>query len=87
MNTSELLKLMIEHEASDLFLRTNSVPRARIFGVVQELNAPVLNEKQMREVTDRLLATDQRRRRFEQNLDIDFAYFEPFSQNSHFLID
>lgn len=77
MNIQDLFRLMIEKEASDLFLRTNAVPRARIYGVVKDLSVDLMNEKQIRETADRLLATDVRRRRFEQNWDIDFAHYEP----------
>ena len=39
MNTKDLFKLMIEKEASDLYLRTKAQPRARINGKVETIGS------------------------------------------------
>jgi len=77
MNLKTLFSTMVEREASDLFLRTNAMPHGRIYGVVKPLLPEVLNEKQMLEITDHLLANEIRKKRFQQNWDIDFAHYEP----------
>ena len=77
MHIKELFRAMVQLEASDLFLRTHAVPRARIHGVIKEIGSELVTEPEMRAITGLLLAQEERRTRFEKNLDIDFAHYEP----------
>jgi len=76
MNIKELFKIMVEKEASDLFLRTNSIPRARINGVVTPISEEVLSFEDIDKITQQLLSTDERKNKFKEKLDIDFAHYE-----------
>jgi len=77
MNVKELFKTMIEKEASDIFLRTNSVPRARINGIVKAIDDNSMTLEEIKKISDQLLSTDEYKDKFKQNLDIDFAHYEP----------
>ena len=77
MNISELLKIMVQREASDLFLSAGSVPRARINGVVQEITSDVVTKEDMKQVSDSLLVGERRKQLYAENLDIDFIHDEP----------
>jgi len=76
MKIKELFKIMIEKEASDLFLRTNSVPRARIDGIVKPIHEETIPLEDMNKIADELLENDRRKEKFYQDLDIDFAHYE-----------
>ncbi len=76
MDLKNLFKMMVEKEASDLFLRTDTYPRARIHGVVKIIDSEKITKEEMVNATNTLLATDERKKRFAENMDIDFAHYE-----------
>ena len=77
MKTADFFKIMVEKEASDMYLRTKSKPRARINGHVEAISDDPITPDEMEEVTSHLLGNEQRRKKFAKNLDIDFIYEEP----------
>ena len=77
MNISELFRIMVQQDASDLFLSAGSVPRARVNGVVKEVTSDMITQKDMVEVSQLLLGDEKRRKSFAENLDIDFIHDEP----------
>lgn len=77
MNIRQLLKVMVEKEASDLFLSVNSKPRARVFGVVQEIFDDVVTVKEMHNISEYLLGDGYRKVKFDENRGVDFIYIEP----------
>ncbi len=76
MNTKEIFKMMLEKEASDLYLRTKAQPRARINGKVEIIGEKAITKDEMTAITNLLLGNEQRRKKFLENLDIDFVYEE-----------
>jgi Tfp pilus assembly pilus retraction ATPase PilT len=54
MNLRELFKIMVTREASDMFLSTDSVPRARINGTVQIISSDVISKEMMIKISDHL---------------------------------
>ena len=74
INFDDLLRKVVEKEASDLFLRVNASPRARIRSKVQILEDNVLSKDQMTAIINFLLATQERKNTFTKNWDIDFIY-------------
>jgi pilus retraction protein PilT len=76
MTTKEIFKLMLEKEASDLYLRTKAFPRARINGKVETIGKEAITKAEMSAITNLLLGSEQRRKKFLENLDIDFIYQE-----------
>ncbi|MFA5059503.1 MAG: PilT/PilU family type 4a pilus ATPase [Candidatus Omnitrophota bacterium] len=77
MRLDKVLRMMVDKEASDLFLRVNAPVRARIHGKIQVLDAQVLSKEEMMTLTDFILANDERRATFARNLDIDFIHHTP----------
>ena len=76
MNTKQIFQLMIEKEASDLYLRTKAFPRARINGRVEIIGQKPITSAEMTAITNLLLGSEQRRKKFIENLDIDFVHEE-----------
>ncbi len=77
MDVRDLFRIMVKEEASDLFLRANAFPRARIHGKVKIIHSEVITPEQMLQITDRLLGSQDRKKSFKQNLDMDFVHYEP----------
>ncbi|MCD4779914.1 MAG: PilT/PilU family type 4a pilus ATPase [Candidatus Omnitrophica bacterium] len=77
MNVSDLFKLMVEKQASDLFLRTMAYPRARIYGSVEIIHDKKLGREEMAGITNFLLENEQRRKEFYETWDVDFIHDEP----------
>ncbi len=77
MNVKNLFKLMIDKEASDLYLRTMAYPRARINGKVEIIGNDPITTAEMNGITNLLLGNEKRRKKFLKSLDIDFIYEEP----------
>lgn len=76
MNLRELFKIMVNKEASDMFLSVDSVPRARINGTVQVISSDLISKDMMTKIADHLLETDENKKKFAANFDIDFIYEE-----------
>ena len=74
MNLRELFKIMVEKEASDMFLSTDTVPRARINGSVQIISSDHITKEMMIKITEHLLGNDENKKKFASNYDIDFIY-------------
>ena len=77
MNLNELFKIMVDREASDLYLRTMAYPRARINGRIEVISSETVTKPEMLAVANLLLANEQRRKKFADNMDIDFIHEEP----------
>ena len=74
MSIKELLKHMIERNASDLFYRAGGTPRLRIEGKITPVSDRDLSvEDVMRAVEE--ITTPQQRETFKRALDIDFALY------------
>src|SRR3989338_6539034 len=76
MDIKKLLGTMVEKGASDLFLRVNAAPHARIDGKIQLADSHVVARQEIEALANFLLANDQRRKQFARNLDIDFIHTE-----------
>lgn len=77
MKIRNLFQLMVEKEASDLYLRTKAYPRARIHGKVELIGPEPVSLEEMTATTNLLLGSEKRRKKFNENLNIDFIYDEP----------
>ncbi|MBL7198438.1 MAG: PilT/PilU family type 4a pilus ATPase [Candidatus Omnitrophica bacterium] len=73
MKIREFLSSMEEKRASDLFLSAGSIPRFRIDGKVCPTEAPVATPQDMQNIVSELLDTEEKKKKFKENLDIDFA--------------
>ncbi len=74
---SEVLRPMVEAEASDVHITAGFPPAMRDKGKIKPMEGfPRLNAQQTREVVYGILNDDQRKR-FENNKQLDFAYAIP----------
>ncbi|MBZ0167262.1 MAG: hypothetical protein K8I00_10695, partial [Candidatus Omnitrophica bacterium] len=74
MNVSVYFQLMVKKEASDLYLRTKAKPRARINGKVDVISDHEITRDEMEQIVTILLANDERRKQYKEELDIDFIH-------------
>src|SRR3989338_5539876 len=74
----ELFQIMLQKEASDLYLRTQAAPRARINGKIEMIASKPLTKDEIRAITNLLLANETRRKWFVEKCDIDFIHEEPY---------
>ncbi len=78
MDLKQLFRMMLEKEASDLYLRTQAYPRARINGKVEMIASQPLDKNEMQAITNLLLVNETRKRQFLEKRDIDFIHEEPY---------
>jgi twitching motility protein PilT len=69
----ELLKTMVDMEASDLHLSTNTPPLVRLDGVLQRLQMEQLTAATSKQLVYSVL-TDGQRKRFEETMELDFSF-------------
>lgn len=74
MNIEELLKVMIERDASDLFCRAQGIPFFRIDGKIVNLIDTILTTNDVNKIIEELV-TPRQREIFKKNLDIDFSLY------------
>ncbi len=80
MKIRELIKLMVERNASDLFYRAGGVPRLRLDGEVIVVDDAVLSIDDVTKAVEEI-TTPRQRESFKNDLDVDFAlYLEEFTQ-------
>ena len=76
MRIEKLLEMMVEKNASDLFLGAGSTPHMRIDGRLHPVDDKVLTKDDLTHLADFLLTNERQRDLFAKNLDIDFVYHE-----------
>ena len=80
MGIKEMLKIIVEKDASDLFYRAGGKPRARIDGKVVSISEKVLSVEDVNRAVDEL-TNEQQKKAFKENMDVDFAiYLEEFKR-------
>jgi twitching motility protein PilU len=76
MDIRQLLKMMTEREASDLFLSVDSVPKMRVNGALQDMTSEVVTKEEMKRATNLLLISERKKKAYEEQLDVDFIHDE-----------
>lgn len=74
MSIKNLLKEMVEKDASDLFCRTGTTARLRIDGKIVAAGDKALTVEDLTKAVEEL-TTPEQREIFKKNLDIDFAFY------------
>src|SRR5919107_2808629 len=69
----ELLKTLVDHNGSDLHLRTQTPPQIRVHGKLQTLDLPVLGPSETKALAYSVL-TDAQKKRFEESMELDFSF-------------
>ena len=76
MHIDELLKLVVEKQGSDLHVRVGEPPVIRVFGDLVRTDYPRLSPEDAKQLVYDILS-DERRHRFERNMELDMAYAIP----------
>ena len=76
MDIAELLAFAVKNKASDLHLSSALPPMIRVDGDLRRLNLPALDNQQLTELLYSTMS-DNQRRDFEANLEVDFSYAVP----------
>jgi twitching motility protein PilT len=74
MGIKELLRLMVEKDASDLFLRVSGRPHMRLDGKVIPVGETISTKAEIASAVEEL-TTPSQREQLQRNLDIDFAIY------------
>lgn len=69
----DLLKIVVEKDASDLHITTYSPPRIRVNGTLISLDYPPLSAAETKNIIYSLL-TDGQKKKFEEKLELDFSF-------------
>ncbi|HAV42759.1 TPA: type IV pili twitching motility protein PilT [bacterium] len=75
MNVHELLKIMVEKDASDLHVKVGSPPTLRIGGNLWPIEGYSALTPDDTKTTVDFITTDEQRKRFEEDIELDIAYF------------
>jgi twitching motility protein PilT len=77
LHIDDLLRMLVESEASDLHLRVGEPPVMRIHGELQRVaGMPTLTDRDMYDLLY-VMMTEDRKVRFEQNMELDMSYAVP----------
>ena len=76
MDVRSLLKVMVEREASDLYLTAERPPTYRIHGVTQSLAEPPFTNEQLEAVAHGLMR-ERQRTEFEEKMEMNLALYYP----------
>lgn len=76
ITVDDLLKFTVQNDGSDLLLKADSPPLVRIHGELRPVKLLPLRAEEVQELTYSIL-TDTQKRRFEEDLELDFAYEIP----------
>lgn len=77
MRIEDLLRLMVEKEASDLHLKVSSPPVLRIHGMlVPQVDLPEVSRQAMDEIFEEI-TNEKQRELFAERLELDFSYEAP----------
>src|SRR5947209_1562591 len=76
MHVDDLLRMLVEREASDLHLRAGEPPIMRIHGNLVRTKLPVLTAEDTKSLLYAIM-NEERRQRFEENMEMDMSYALP----------
>ncbi|MDD3627787.1 MAG: type IV pilus twitching motility protein PilT, partial [bacterium] len=78
MNIRDLLRAMVEKKASDIHIKVGSPPMFRVNGELQpSTNIPKLDFDTVRKVVYYFLQTEERKKKFEDDKEMDLSHSEP----------
>jgi twitching motility protein PilU len=73
MEIRDLLTVMVERDASDIYLTVDSPPMYRIAGVTQPVGDSKLNNEQLEDLAQAVMRTDRQRKEFEETMEMNLA--------------
>ncbi|MCY4045372.1 MAG: PilT/PilU family type 4a pilus ATPase [Cellvibrionales bacterium] len=76
MNFTGLLKFVVEHKGTDLFLNVGSPPMLKVMGKMKALGQTPITPTHIKEIVDTILNEEQKKE-FEANFELDLGYSVP----------
>src|SRR3989304_7488312 len=73
MEIRDFLKIMVERDASDIYLTVESPPMYRINGVTQPVGDGKLTNEQLDTLANAVMRTDKQRKEFEETMEMNLA--------------
>jgi twitching motility protein PilU len=73
MEISDLLKVMVERDASDIYLTVDSPPMYRIQGITQPVGDDKLTNEQLEDLAKTSMRTDRQRKDFDETMEMNMA--------------
>ena len=73
MEIRDFLKIMVERDASDIYLTVESPPMYRINGVTQPVGDGKLTNEQLEALANAVMRTDKQRKEFEETMEMNLA--------------
>ncbi|MBI2987811.1 MAG: PilT/PilU family type 4a pilus ATPase [Deltaproteobacteria bacterium] len=73
MEIRDFLKVMVERDASDIYLTVESLPMYRINGVTQPVGDSKLTNEQLEALANAAMRTDKQRKEFEEMMEMNLA--------------
>ncbi len=73
MEIRDLLKVMVERDASDIYLTVDSPPMYRIQGITQPVGDDKLTNEQLEDLAKTSMRTDRQRKEFDETMEMNMA--------------
>ncbi|TAK10084.1 type IV pili twitching motility protein PilT, partial [bacterium] len=73
MEIRDYLKVIVERDASDIYLTVDSPPMYRINGVTQPVGDGKLTNEQLEALANAVMRTDRQRKEFEETMEMNLA--------------
>jgi len=73
MEIRDFLKIMVERDASDIYLTVESPPMYRINGVTQPVGDGKLTNEQLQALANAVMRTDKQKKEFEETMEMNLA--------------
>ena len=73
MEIRDFLKVMVENDASDIYLTVDSFPMYRVYGITQPIGDVKLTNEQLEALANAVMRTDRQRKEFEETMEMNLA--------------
>lgn len=73
MEIRDYLKVMVENDASDIYLTVDSFPMYRVYGITQPIGEVKLTNEQLEALANAVMRTDSQRKEFEETMEMNLA--------------
>ena len=73
MEIRDFLKVMVENDASDIYLTVDSFPMYRVYGITQPIGDVKLTNEQLEALANAVMRTDRQRKEFAETMEMNLA--------------
>ena len=73
MEIRDFLKVMVEHDASDIYLTVDSFPMYRVYGITQPVGDGKLTNEQLEALANAVMRTEKQKKEFGETMEMNLA--------------